>query len=302
MSPGADLPSVSVVVPTHGRPRELLRCLHALARLDYPRARFEVVVVDDGALLSAEELRAAPGGIETTVVRQERAGPAAARNAGVREARGELYAFTDDDCAAAPGWLRALARAASRPGVGAAGGAVVNGLPENRYARASQAVTDIVYGYYAADPSDARFLASNNLAVTAGAFERAGGFDESFRTAEDRDVCDRLRGAGLRLMFVPGAEVVHFRPLGARGYVEQHFGYGRGATGFHRGRRERGTRSFPSDLRFYGDLPRLAGARLREASPADRPGLGALLGLWQAANAAGFLWESARVATGARRP
>ncbi len=43
------LPSFSVVVATHGRPRQLAGCLAALADLDYPHDRFEVLVVDDGS-------------------------------------------------------------------------------------------------------------------------------------------------------------------------------------------------------------------------------------------------------------
>ncbi len=42
-------PEFSIIVPTFNRPTQLAACLTALARLDYPRDRFEVVVVDDGS-------------------------------------------------------------------------------------------------------------------------------------------------------------------------------------------------------------------------------------------------------------
>ena len=41
-------PYFSVIIPTHARPDRLAACLEALANLDYPRDRFEVIVVDDG--------------------------------------------------------------------------------------------------------------------------------------------------------------------------------------------------------------------------------------------------------------
>ena len=42
-------PFFSVIVPTRDRPDRLVRCLRALAQLDYPGDAFEVVVVDDGS-------------------------------------------------------------------------------------------------------------------------------------------------------------------------------------------------------------------------------------------------------------
>ncbi len=47
------LPSFSIVIATHNRPRQLAECLAALASLDYPRDRFEVIVVDDGSPTSS---------------------------------------------------------------------------------------------------------------------------------------------------------------------------------------------------------------------------------------------------------
>src|SRR6266511_1147572 len=51
-------PMFSIVVPTYRRPLELAHCLEAIAQLDYPRADFEVVVVDDGSDTPLEEIAA----------------------------------------------------------------------------------------------------------------------------------------------------------------------------------------------------------------------------------------------------
>ncbi|MFM7142900.1 MAG: glycosyltransferase family A protein, partial [Alphaproteobacteria bacterium] len=57
------------------------------------------------------------GRLHVRLLRQERSGPAAARNRGVREAHGEFVAFTDDDCRPDPQWLATLVDAArARPG------------------------------------------------------------------------------------------------------------------------------------------------------------------------------------------
>jgi glycosyltransferase involved in cell wall biosynthesis len=104
-------PDFSIIVPTFNRPAELADCLQALALLEYPQHRFEIIVVDDGGALPAAPIisRFQPD-LEIISLRQDRGGPAAARNAGARIGRGRYLAFTDDDCLPAPGWLSALAR------------------------------------------------------------------------------------------------------------------------------------------------------------------------------------------------
>lgn len=284
-------PSFSIVVPSHRRPAELALCLEALARLDYPREAFEAIVVDDGGGLPLDRV-VAPfrDRLDVTLVVQERAGPAAARNAGVRKATGRYVAFTDDDCRPERSWLRALAARFEANPAAAAGGRVVNGLPENPFARASHVIVDLVYAYYNDDPERARFLASNNLAFPAAGFREVGGFDESFRTSEDRELCDRWVAAGRPLVYVPEARVAHARDLDLAGFLGQHFSYGRGAFRFHRLRAGRGSSSLRDHTRFHARLPGLA----RDAGAFRAPSVLLLLVAWQVANTLGFACEGAR--------
>lgn len=107
--PDERLLRASVVVPSLVRRLDdLARCLDSLARLDHPP--FEVVVVDNRPELPADDplpamLAGKPG---FRSIRAARPGVAAARNAGLRAASGEVVAFTDDDVAVDPRWLRAF--------------------------------------------------------------------------------------------------------------------------------------------------------------------------------------------------
>jgi glycosyltransferase involved in cell wall biosynthesis len=288
-------PSVSVVVPTRGRPRQLAECIRALAAQTYPRQRFEVVVVDDGAgTPSEEELVQSGGDLRVVLVRQAHAGPAAARNAGAARSAGELLAFTDDDCRPDPGWVAAFAaRAAGRPNA-AFGGRTVNALAGNRFSTASQLLLTYLYEHYGSQPERGLFFASNNLAVPAAAFRALGGFDPANprAAAEDRDFCDRWSARGLELAYAPEALVRHAHALTLAGYARQHFEYGRGAARFQSGRAARGRGSLrvepPS---FY---LRLLGYPFGRSRALETPLLAALLALSQAATAAGFAWERAR--------
>ena len=216
---------------------------------------------------------------------------AAARNTGTVHAKGQFFAFTDDDCVPALDWLQTLQlRFATTPNQ-IVGGRTCNLLPANLYSTASQIILDMVYAYYNADPSRARFFASNNLALPASHFHAIGGFDATFTTSEDRELCDRWLHHGYCMTYAPEVIVYHTHPLTLRSFWWQHFNYGRGAFRFHDIRARRGSGRFRQELRFYTRLPRLLGQALWQEPGMRILGLSALMLGWQGANAAGFLWE-----------
>ena len=95
-------PWVSIIVPSYNGAKRLACCLAALdgQKVTFP---FEIIVVLDGSTdNSADVIRQFPG---VRMIGQANAGPAAARNRGVQMARGDLIAFTDDDCVPVETWL-----------------------------------------------------------------------------------------------------------------------------------------------------------------------------------------------------
>jgi GT2 family glycosyltransferase len=288
------LPSISIVIPTYSRPDQLADCLRSLSGLDYPRDHLEVIVVDDGGATPLDAI-VAPfrSNLALSLVRQSNAGPAAARNTGAELARGEYLGFTDDDCLPEPGWLTEIVRVLSRAPESMVGGTTVNAAP-NLCSATSQLIVDVVYRYYNANPLRARFVASNNMVVPARGFQEIGGFDPGFRTAEDRDLCDRWLQRGKRIIHTPSARVRHIRPMDAWAFCRQHFGYGRGAERFKRRRAERNSGNILAETRFHLNVRNwlwfpLTSVPLRQVLP-----VAALLGLWQTTNLAGFVWEAIR--------
>lgn len=289
-------PVFSIIVPTYNRARQLAACLESLVRLDYPRNRFEVIVVDDESETSPQAVVARfRSRLELTLLTQPHAGPAGARNAGAAKARGRFLAFTDDDCAPAPDWLRTLeARFATAPDH-AIGGPTINALPGNAYAVASQLVLDAMFAHYNSHRSQAHFLASNNLAVPADGFHAISGFDATFfpiAAAEDRDFCERWLQHGCGMIYAREVRVFHAHSLTLPSFCRQHFNRGRGAFWLRQARARRrwgalGTRR-ASHLKPFSMALRL----LRQAHWRQAPLLATLLIMWRAANAAGFLWES----------
>jgi GT2 family glycosyltransferase len=195
---------IAVVVPTRNRPEPLQRCLAALESQSVP---VEVIVAED----------------------RDGNGPAAARNAGARQARADLVLFTDDDCEPDHDWAARLADAC--PAGAAAAGATINAEPGNALARTSQLLTSELQRQSLRPDGTLGFAPTSNLAVDRDLFEHVP-FDQSFPAAagEDRDWCRRLAAAGAPLRYAPSAIVRHRQGLGLAGFVRQQFRYGRGAA------------------------------------------------------------------------
>lgn len=287
-------PFFTVVVPTHRRIARLRACLDALADLDYPTDRFEVIVVNDGSEgLSADQLDSLRARMQVTSIDQAWAGPAAARNTGVSRARGTYVAFTDDDCTPARDWLRVLESCVQEHPGALIGGRAVNGLHDDLYASASQMLLDYVYEYYQGGTARGpRFFTSNNMCAPRAALGDAGGFDDSFMLAagEDREFCDRWSASGRPLVYEPNAIVLHRHSMTLRSFTRQHLNYGRGARAFHRARARRASGAMTIEpVSFY---TRLVAFPLTKRSGLRAPALVFLLAWSQVMNVAGYFLAS----------
>jgi glycosyltransferase involved in cell wall biosynthesis len=282
-------PLISVVVPTRDRPDQLERCLAALGQ-QTASGSIEVIVVDDGSANRAAVEDVVRDRSQVRLVRRAGAGPAAARNSGVRAARGTYICFTDDDCEPRADWVERLAGSLSR-GAAAAAGVTLSGSPGNPLAEASELIAGALSP--ARNGEGLAFAPSNNLGCRAELLA-AIPFDETFPVAagEDRDWCARLRAAGHVLVRESAAVVVHRQQLRFDDFWNQQLRYGRGAFRFRRGS---GARSLEPPM-FYARLVRQGFRR------GARTGL--LVGLAQLGTAVGFIaeWKRSRATSAGRTP
>lgn len=203
---GGPAVTLDAVIPVRDRAGSLPRALQGLT------AARTVFVVDDG---SVDGGGAVAAGLGATVIRHERAlGPAAARNAGLRAATGELVALVDSDCAPEPGWLDALLPHFADPNVAAVaprigGRRLAEGSVLARYESVRSAV-DL-------GPVEARvqwrsrvaFVPTAAVVVRRRAVLEVGAFDEALWLAEDVDLVWRLAAAGWTVRYDPSCLVHH---------------------------------------------------------------------------------------------
>lgn len=218
-------PAASVVICTRDRGAAILPTLSALAA---QRAAFawEVLVVDNGSAPAAlaETRRAlAAFGARFRLVCESTVGLSAARNCGVRRARGETILFLDDDATPVSGWLESLVGALAEPGVAAAGGPVEpdwEGEPPGWITAALRPYLSAWdRGAAAQDLSYNETPRGANMALRRDAFELVGPFSphlgrkgKSLRSCEESEWFLRLERVGKRIRYVPAARVRHRTP------------------------------------------------------------------------------------------
>lgn len=224
---------ISVVVPVHNDRAFVEDQLRALVDQECDD-EWEVVLADNGSTDGSTAVARAwdeeygfVRWVDASAVR----GPAAARNAGVRAAKGSLLVFCDADDIVQPGWLSSLAGALRTADVAA-------GVFDFRSLNGGPAATPVP-----ASMDQLPFLPAGlgaNLAVRRAAFEAVGGFAEELLTGEDVDLCWRLQLGGHQLALVHGAVVAKRDRSGFGRAFRQGLAIGRGAVVLYRKHRASG--------------------------------------------------------------
>ena len=91
---------ISVIIPTHNRSSSLKKTLISLINQTYPKDRYEIIIVDDGGSDNTEKMIKELNKQTNSNINyfwQKNRGPAAARNLGIKNARADIIAFTDDE-------------------------------------------------------------------------------------------------------------------------------------------------------------------------------------------------------------
>ena len=156
----------------------------------------------------------------------------AARNTGIRSAKGEIVAFTDSDCGPDPRWLAGLVSSFGDPDVGAVAGRVVGAPETTLLGRFSSLYTlrlpDEPSRHREWTPRSGGFPTAN-FSVRRSLADKIGGFDENVVLyGEDYDFCARIYDLGASIAYRPESLVVHHHRASLGGMMKQAFGFGRG--------------------------------------------------------------------------
>ncbi|MGF1601884.1 MAG: glycosyltransferase family 2 protein [Thermosynechococcaceae cyanobacterium] len=200
----------SIVIPTYNRLPILQKCLKALVNQDLQAEhRYEVVVVDDGSTDGTVEwlLHQRPS---VQLYEQAHQGAAAARNLGVKNAKGDTIIFIDSDLVVTDVFLSAHAEALTTAQARLKHGRIFT------YGRVINTCNfdDPTTEPYTLTDFSAAYFATGNVAIARHWLEEAGLFDEQFQQYgwEDLELGVRLKKWGLKLVKAPEAVGYHWHP------------------------------------------------------------------------------------------
>lgn len=184
-------PGVSVVIPAYNYAHYLPEAMDSVLHQDYPR--FELIIVDDGSTDTTAAV-VARYGARARYVHQQNAGLPAARNTGIRHARFDFVMFLDADDLLLPGQLREAVRTLT--GLPAAFAIVAFAAQlidqHGHLLPAKQLVVPSGREITGRDILIKSRFGTSGLLARRAVFDECGGFDETLRSSEDRDMWIRI--------------------------------------------------------------------------------------------------------------
>lgn len=228
-------PFVSIIVPFLNARDMILGCIESLLAQNY-EGNIEIVLVDNnssnGSLEEVERyLREKNVKSVKLIPRFSKKGVAAARNAGIKEIKGEILAFTDADCIAQRDWIKNLVKGYTDKSIAAVAGGIQGYSPKNPIEKFSSVFT------LKSPPKSGIFTQFNllcggfptaNFSVRHSVIEKIGLLDESIQfSGDDYDLCARIYKGSYKINYVPEALIYHRHRSTLSDFCKQALRFGR---------------------------------------------------------------------------
>jgi glycosyltransferase involved in cell wall biosynthesis len=212
----------SIIIPTYNAEKIIKQVINALLS-QQTKKTFEIIIVDDGSSDgTAHEVKQIKSK-KLVYLHQKNSGPAKARNAGAKKAKGKMILFIDSDCIAEKTWLTEMLKPFNDKKVSAVQGAYKTKQTEltaqfgqieieNRYKKMKKA-------------QEIDWVGSYSAAYDKKVYDSLGGFDESFPIAsgEDPELSYKVHERGEKIVFNPKAIVYHTHPSHLGKYLKIKF-------------------------------------------------------------------------------
>lgn len=215
--------SVSVVVPAYNAQKTIGQNLCALQQQTY-LGNVEIIVVDDGSLDQTGSIVRSFSHV--MYVHQPNAGPAVARNKGVRVCSGEIVFFTDADCIPKKNWIEITVQCFKDPSIAAVAGSYGIANPKSRLAQGIY--REIRFRHHYRMPKYPKAFGTYNVAIRRSILLDLDGFNEHYRypSGEDNDLSYKIIQKGKKIFFQRESLVDHFFPTHCRHYLTQQYRHG----------------------------------------------------------------------------
>jgi glycosyltransferase involved in cell wall biosynthesis len=229
---------ISLIICTRDRCQQLVRCLQSVRGITFERP-WELIVVDNGSVdETAAVVRQFIGsaGVSAAYVFEPKLGKSNALNTAIEIARGQILAFTDDDCYPAPDFLSRVCSAFMDPSVGYITGRIMLHDPTDYPVTVNETIMPLTFP--ARSLVTVGSVQGANMAFRRGVLSGIGGFDPVFGAGtqfagEDLDAAGRASAAGWKGRYCPEVIVRHHHRRKASDIPRLMKLYGMGAGAYH---------------------------------------------------------------------
>ena len=209
-------PFVSIVVTVYNAERTLAQCLNSIMKLEYPRDKLEITVVDDGSTDSSLDIVKK---YDAVLIQKNHGGYPSAMNAGIRRARGSVVVIIDSDIIVSKDWLLKVLEEFSDPKVGIVGGFIATAKTKSFWSRL--AGYELEDRYHKMNSKYVDYVSTTCTAYKKEIFNDVGFFDESLRRDSDEDFTHRVFKAGWKIVLQKDAICFHEWKSSLTSYFKQ---------------------------------------------------------------------------------
>lgn len=216
----SESPKISIIIPLYIDIPRFYKDLKKFTKLDYPS--YEVIIVTD------KKIDAGLINARVILTGKNKTGPAEKRDIAIRQAKGEICAFIDDDAYPDINWLKNAVVHFKHPQIVAVGGPGITPKEDNYW----EQLTGLVYGsFFCGGHAQHRFVKKDamfvvdypayNLIVRKDILLKVGGYGTHFYGGEDTFLCLKLIKGGHRILYDPEVVVYHHRRALFTPYLKQ---------------------------------------------------------------------------------
>ena len=218
---------VSIIVPVYNGAHTIEECIKSLLNLEYPEDKYEIIIVDNNSTdTTVEIVKKYP----VKLLHEGKQSSYPARNLGIKNAKGEIVAFTDADCIVDKMWLEQMVKTFEDETTAGMGGEILAYNPKSiaeRYSDKSDVLSQKDNFEYKFVNLKMPFIATANAAYKKEILDEIGHFDDSFLISGDIDLTWRVLMKGYRMVYEPKALVFHRHRTTPYALFKQFLGYGK---------------------------------------------------------------------------
>jgi glycosyltransferase involved in cell wall biosynthesis len=176
-----EFPFISIIIPVYNEEEFLKHCLAAVFELNYPKDKYEVIVVDNG---SCDNTQSIAKSFNVKLLSLPSLTISAVRNFGAKNSAGELLAFLDADCVPTKDWLNFAAKTVLENNC-------ATGAPYE-VPKSAGWISNAWFCNQASGLNEIKSINGGNLIIPKTIFHSVNGFDEKLKTGEDAELCARI--------------------------------------------------------------------------------------------------------------